>query len=66
VTLLPAAVKNGLVSHLDVVREQHRRDVANGAGWVELPAALARKYPAAEGSGPGSGFSQPPGPTETR
>lgn len=47
VTLLPAAVKNGLVSHLDVVREQHRRDVANGAGWVELPAALARKYPAA-------------------
>ena len=25
--------------------EQHARDVAAGAGWVELPEALDRKYP---------------------
>jgi hypothetical protein len=38
-------VKSDLVRHLRVVREQHGRDVARGAGWVELPTALARKYP---------------------
>ena len=43
--MLPAAVKSDLVRHLRVVREQHGRDVARGAGWVELPTALARKYP---------------------
>jgi site-specific recombinase XerD len=26
------------------VHEQHRRDLAHGAGWVELPTALGRKY----------------------
>jgi integrase len=31
---------------LDAVREQHHRDVAAGAGWVELPDALAVKCPA--------------------
>jgi integron integrase len=45
VTMLPAAVKADLTRHLEFVREQHRRDVARGAGWVELPMALARKYP---------------------
>jgi len=29
------------------VRAQHRRDLRNGAGWVELPTALERKYPTA-------------------
>lgn len=47
VTMLPATVKPDLARHLDWVREQHRRDVECGAGWVELPSALARKYPTA-------------------
>jgi len=34
-----------LASHIERVRKQHRKDVEAGAGWVELPAALARKYP---------------------
>jgi integrase len=45
VTMLPAAVKPGLVAHIQRVREQHQTDVRHGAGWVELPGALARKYP---------------------
>ena len=45
VTMLPAAVKPHLARHLERVREQHRRDLETGAGWVELPTALARKYP---------------------
>ena len=45
VTMLPGAVKTDLARHLDIVREQHRCDVENGAGWVELPTALGRKYP---------------------
>jgi hypothetical protein len=34
-----------LVAHLEVVRHQHNVDLQHGAGWVELPWALARKYP---------------------
>ncbi len=45
VTMLPEAVKPDLTRHLERVREQHRRDLQHGAGWVELPMALARKYP---------------------
>ena len=45
VTLLPASVGPALGRHLDRVRTQHARDVAAGAGWVELPLALARKLP---------------------
>jgi integron integrase len=45
VTVLPAAIKPDLARHLERVHEQHRRDVESGAGWVELPTALARKYP---------------------
>ncbi len=45
VTMLPAVVKPHLARHLDRVREQHRYDLEAGAGWVELPTALARKYP---------------------
>src|SRR5206468_7084941 len=44
VTMLPAAVKPHLARHLERVREQHRGDLETGAGWVELPTALARKY----------------------
>ena len=45
--MLPAAVKAGLARHLDGVRRQHELDVERGAGWVELPDALRRKYPSA-------------------
>jgi integron integrase len=45
VTMLPAAVKADLARHLEVVRSQHQLDLQRGAGWVELPDALARKYP---------------------
>ncbi|MBM3470910.1 MAG: integron integrase [Armatimonadetes bacterium] len=45
VTMLPAAAKTRLARHLELVRRQHERDLARGAGWVELPGALMRKYP---------------------
>ncbi len=45
VTMLPAAVRDDLAGHVVRMREQHSRDPATGAGWVELPTAIARKYP---------------------
>jgi len=45
VTMLPAAVKTLLMTHIDHVRAQHQADLRRGAGWVELPGALLRKYP---------------------
>ena len=45
VTMLPAATKPDLLRHLERVQRQHIRDLAQGAGWVELPWALGRKYP---------------------
>jgi integron integrase len=45
VTLLPGIIKSTLACHLEVVRKQHIRDLSNGAGWVELPDAVGRKYP---------------------
>jgi integron integrase len=45
VTLLPSAVRADLARHLHAVKRQHERDRERGAGWVELPWALARKYP---------------------
>jgi integron integrase len=47
VTMLPATVRSALVTQVDRARDQHFRDLAQGAGWVELPGALARKLPAA-------------------
>jgi integron integrase len=44
-TMLPASVKADLVAHLERVHEQHRADLRHGAGWVEFPGALLRKYP---------------------
>ena len=44
-TMLPGALKPDLARHLRTALTQHRRDLARGAGWVELPGALARKYP---------------------
>ncbi len=45
VTMLPAALEGPLAEHLRQVKAQHARDLAAGAGWVELPGALARKLP---------------------
>jgi len=45
ITMLPGAVKPDLARHLERVGAQHRADIARGAGWVEMPNALRRKYP---------------------
>jgi integron integrase len=44
-TMLPAAVKETLAKHLQLVKQQHERDLASGLGRVTLPNALDRKYP---------------------
>jgi len=44
-TMLPARIETDLVRHLELARAQHMRDLQSGAGWVELPNALGRKYP---------------------
>ena len=49
VTMLPGAAAAPLKVHLLEVRRLHERDVAAGCGEVELPHALARKYPRAAG-----------------
>jgi len=48
VTMLPTVIKADLGRHLEEIHAQHLNDVAAGAGWVELPMALARKYPGAD------------------
>jgi len=45
VTLLPASVKGQLSEHLQAVHRQHDQDLMRGAGWVEMPGGLGRKYP---------------------
>lgn len=45
ITILPRTVKEELKRHLERVHEQFERDRMNGAGYVELPRALGRKYP---------------------
>ena len=45
ITMLPTIAREPLEQHLARVRDQHRRDRARGAGWVELPGALEAKYP---------------------
>jgi integron integrase len=44
-TMLPGTVKVDLATHIERVGVLHQRDLRQGAGWVELPWALARKYP---------------------
>jgi integron integrase len=44
-TMLPETLHAALSHQLTTVREMHARDVARGAGWVELPNALGRKFP---------------------
>lgn len=47
VTMLPDALRGALIQQLRLVETMHECDVASGAGWVELPAALRRKHPRA-------------------
>jgi len=46
-TILPTTVAPALRRHLEQVQRQHEVDLKNGAGWVEIPDALDRKYPQA-------------------
>jgi integron integrase len=48
VTMLPQSVLEPLTRHLVRVKALHERDLATGYGEVELPDALARKYPRAQ------------------
>ena len=47
VTMLPRAVAEPLLRHLEGVRKLHRRDVAEAYGDVHLPFTFDRKYPTA-------------------
>jgi len=47
VTLLQASARDPLARQIDRVQRQHAADLHAGSGWVELPLALARKYPQA-------------------
>lgn len=46
-TVLPEGATERLRSHLEIVRAVHVRDLKRGGGRVEVPNALARKYPKA-------------------
>lgn len=47
ISILPAAAESRLREHLDEVRVTHARDLRRGGGRVDIPGALARKYPKA-------------------
>ncbi|MHB0987805.1 MAG: integron integrase [Bellilinea sp.] len=47
-TMLPTSLVAPLKAQIAFVRQQHARDLADGVGSVELPFALARKYPNAD------------------
>jgi len=47
ITPLPTNISGELARHLEAIKNQHELDVRHGAGWVELPWALGRKYPGA-------------------
>ncbi|MCB9152111.1 MAG: integron integrase [Caldilineaceae bacterium] len=48
VTMLPQRIVAPLKAHLVEVKKMHELALANGYGTVEMPYALARKYPNAE------------------
>jgi integron integrase len=48
VTVLPRALSEPLAAHLERVHRLHATDVLRSAGFVELPYALALKYPNAK------------------
>jgi integron integrase len=45
VTLLPEKLVAPLQTHLQLVKQLHQTDLKHGHGLVDLPYALARKYP---------------------
>ena len=45
--MLPRRIVRPLRAHLERVHRQHKADLACGTGYVELPMAIARKYPRA-------------------
>lgn len=47
-TMLPTSLEDALQAQLVGRKKLHEQDLANGYGYVELPFALARKYPNAE------------------
>ena len=47
VSMLPEAIIEPLRRHLEIVRAQHQQAMLRGFGGVELPFAIARKYPGA-------------------
>ncbi len=47
VTMLPGELVEALRDHLATMQVQHARDLEAGAGWVEMPSALATKLPSA-------------------
>jgi integron integrase len=52
VTVIPAIARDNLRDQLERVGDLHRRDLAAGAGWVELPEGLDTKYSNAASSWP--------------
>ena len=46
-TILPTAAESRLRDHIEDVRLTHARDLRRGGGRVDIPGALARKYPKA-------------------
>lgn len=48
-TMIPESLVGELEEHLAAVRVQHERDVARGAGYVDLPGALRTKLGVASG-----------------
>ena len=44
-TMLPEKMKQRLTEHLEKVKLLHKSDLAAGFGRIEMPDALARKYP---------------------
>lgn len=50
--ILPRTVEEDLSRHMDKMKLQHARDRKHGAGYVEIPTALAKKYTNASTSWP--------------
>jgi len=59
VTMLPAAVKEPLQRHLDLVRKRYEIDLKGDYAGVSLPYALEGKYRILAKNGVGNGFSPP-------
>ncbi|MBI4542245.1 MAG: integron integrase [Gemmatimonadetes bacterium] len=47
VTVLPEVMRAAVAAQVERLRMLHQRDCEGRGGWVELPGALARKYPRA-------------------